>query len=75
MHSTILNIRVTCAARPAIEEATYRGAGTNATASFTLPQAIVVAEAAEYGIKRREREGKDIATVGPVSTTLVGRAG
>jgi transaldolase len=69
----IVKIPVTRAGIPAIEEATYRGVSINATVSFTVPQAIAVAEAVERGLKRRESEGKDIATMGPVCTIMVGR--
>ena len=69
----IVKIPVTRAGIPAIEEATYRGISINATVSFTLPQCIAVAEAVERGLKRREREGKDISTMGPVCTIMVGR--
>ena len=69
----IVKIPVTQAGIPAIEEATYRGISINATVSFTLPQCIAVAEAVERGLMRREREGKDIAAMGPVCTIMVGR--
>ena len=69
----IVKIPVTRAGIPAIEEATYRGISINATVSFTLPQCIAVAEAVERGLKRREKEGKDIAAMGPVCTIMVGR--
>jgi transaldolase len=69
----IVKIPATRAGIPAIEEATYRGISINATVSFTLPQCIAVAEAVERGLKRREREGKSIAAMGPVCTIMVGR--
>ncbi len=69
----IVKIPATRAGIPAIEEATYRGISVNATVSFTLPQCIAVAEAVERGLERREREGKDIASMGPVCTIMVGR--
>ena len=69
----IVKIPVTQAGIPAIEEASYRGISINATVSFTLPQCIAVAEAVERGLMRREREGKDIAAMGPVCTIMVGR--
>lgn len=69
----IVKIAATQAGIPAMEEATYRGISINATVSFTLPQAIAVAEAVERGLKRREAEGLDISTVGPVCTIMVGR--
>jgi transaldolase len=69
----IVKIPVIRAGIPAIEEATYRGVSINATVCFTLPQCIAVAEAVERGLTRREREGKDIASMGPVCTIMVGR--
>ena len=69
----IVKIPVTRAGIPAIEEATYRGISINATVCFTLPQCLAVAEAVERGLKRREKEGKEIASMGPVCTIMVGR--
>ncbi len=56
-----------------VEEATYRGINLNITVSFTVPQALAAAEAVERGLKRREAEGKDISTMSPVVTLMVGR--
>jgi transaldolase len=69
----IVKIPATSAGIPAMEEATYRGISINATVSFTLPQCVAVAEAVERGLQRREREGKEIASMGPVCTIMVGR--
>jgi transaldolase len=69
----IVKIPVTSAGVAAIEEATYRGVSINATVSFSLPQALAVAEAFERGLKRREREGKATAELGSVCTLMVGR--
>ncbi len=69
----IVKIPVMAAGIPAIEEATYSGISINATVCFTLPQSIAVAEAVERGLRRREREGKEIASMGPVCTIMVGR--
>lgn len=69
----IVKIPATRAGIVAIEEATYRGLSVNATVSFTLPQCIAVAEAVERGLRRRESEGKDIKSMGPVCTIMVGR--
>lgn len=69
----IVKIPVTRAGITAIEEATFRGVSINATVSFTLPQCIAVAEAVERGLRRREAEGKDVASMGPVCTIMVGR--
>ncbi len=69
----IVKIPATSAGIAAIEEATYHGISVNATVSFTLPQAVAVAEAVERGLKRREKAGKEIASMGPVCTIMVGR--
>ncbi|MFZ0815388.1 MAG: transaldolase family protein, partial [Candidatus Sulfotelmatobacter sp.] len=69
----IVKIPATSAGIPAIEEATYRGVSINATVSFTIPQAIAVAEAVERGLKRRESEGLETASMGPVCTIMAGR--
>ena len=69
----IVKIPATRAGIAAMEEATYRGISINATVSFTLPQALAVAEAVERGLARREKEGLDIRSMGPVCTLMVGR--
>ena len=69
----IVKIPATRAGIAAMEEATYRGVSINATVSFTLPQAIAVAEAVERGLVRREKEGLEIRSMGPVCTLMVGR--
>ena len=56
-----------------MEEATYLGVSVNATVSFTVPQAVAVAEAIERGLQRREAEGLDVGAMGPVCTIMVGR--
>jgi transaldolase len=68
-----IKIPVTAAGIQAIEEATYQGVNINATVSFTVPQAIAVAEAVERGLKRRKAAGHDISTMSPVCTIMVGR--
>jgi transaldolase len=69
----IVKIPVTKAGVAAIEEATYRGISINATVCFSLPQCVAVAEAVERGLRHRERDGKEIASMGPVCTIMVGR--
>ena len=69
----IVKIPVTTAGMAAFEEVTYRGVSVNATVSFSVPQAIAVGEAVERGLRRREAEGLDTATMGPVCTIMVGR--
>lgn len=69
----IVKIPVTSQGIEAFEEATYRGISVNATVSFSVPQAIAVGEAVERGLRRREAEGLDTASMGPVCTIMVGR--
>lgn len=68
-----VKIPVTSAGVQAIENATYHGVNINATVSFTVAQALAVAEAVERGLKRRAAEGKDIAGMSPVCTIMIGR--
>lgn len=69
----IVKIPATRTGIEAIEEATYRGVSINATVSFSVPQAIAVAEAIERGLSRREAEGLDVSSMGPVCTIMGGR--
>jgi transaldolase len=69
----IVKIPVTKAGIKAIEDATYRGVSINATVSFTVPQAIAVAEAVERGLSRRLADGQSIDEMSPVCTIMVGR--
>ena len=69
----IVKIPATSVGIEAMEEATYRGVSINATVSFTLPQALAVAESIARGLKRREKDGLAIDTMGPVCTIMVGR--
>jgi transaldolase len=71
--NVIVKIPATETGIRAMEEATYRGVSINATVSFTVPQALAVAEAIERGLERREAEGLDVAAMGPVCTIMVGR--
>jgi len=57
----------------AVEECTYRGVNINATVSFSVPQAVAVAEAVERGLKQREADGKSTASMTPVCTIMIGR--
>jgi len=63
----------TSAGIEALEEMTAAGVSVNATVSFTVPQALAVAEAVERGLRRREEAGEDIETMSPVCTIMVGR--
>lgn len=68
-----IKIPVTAAGVQAIEEVTYHGVSINATVSFSVPQALAVAEAVERGLNRRTTEGKPIDHLIPVCTIMVGR--
>ncbi|MCC8108230.1 MAG: transaldolase family protein [Planctomycetes bacterium] len=68
-----VKIPATASGIQAIAEATYRGVGINATVSFTVPQALAVAEAVEQGLKRREAEGLPVDGLRSVCTIMVGR--
>src|SRR3954468_14090969 len=69
----VVKIPATSAGVTAIEEATARGISINATVSFTVSQALAVADAVERGLRRREEAGHDVAGMGPVCTIMVGR--
>ena len=69
----IVKIPATSVGVKAIEDATYRGVSVNVTVSFSVPQAVTTGEAIERGLKRREAEGKDVSTMGPVVTLMGGR--
>ena len=69
----IVKIPVTEAGVEAIEEASFRGVSINATVSFSVPQAVAVAEAVERGLARRRKAGEDVSRMGPVCTIMVGR--
>jgi transaldolase len=71
--NVIVKVPATRTGIRAMEEATYRGVSINATVSFTVPQAVAVAEAIERGLQRREAEGHDVSSMGPVCTIMVGR--
>jgi transaldolase len=68
-----IKLPVTKAGIEAVEELTYQGISVNGTVSFTVPQCIQVAEAVERGIKRRKAEGKEVESLSPVCTIMVGR--
>ncbi len=68
-----VKLPVTLTGLLAIEEATFEGVSVNATVSFSVSQAIAVAEAIERGLTRRERAGRDSSRMSPVSTIMIGR--
>ena len=68
-----VKIPVTLAGIHAIEEVTAAGVSINATVSFTVPQALAVAEAVERGLHRLADAGGDPSLLSPVCTIMVGR--
>ncbi len=68
-----VKIPATKAGIRAVEEATAAGVSINATVSFTVSQALAVAEAVERGLDRRAAAGEDISMMSPVCTIMVGR--
>ena len=69
----MVKMPVTAAGINAIEEAIFEGVNVNATVSFTVSQALAVAEAMERGLNRREQAGRDNSTMHPVCTIMTGR--
>ena len=63
----------TSAGLEAIERATAAGVNINATVSFTVAQALAVAEAVERGLDARAASGGDISAMSPVCTMMIGR--
>jgi transaldolase len=63
----------TAAGLVGIEEATFRGVNINGTVSFTVPQAIAIAEAVERGLDRRAAAGHDVSSMSPIATIMIGR--
>ena len=71
------NIAIKCPALPAgikaMEMLTAAGITVNATVSFTVPQAVKVAEAIERGLSQAEKNSVDTKDVTPYVTIMVGR--
>jgi transaldolase len=69
----IVKFPATSAGIDAMEEATYRGVSVNTTVCFSVAQALEAGEAIQRGLRRREAEGLDVASMGPVVTVMMGR--
>jgi transaldolase len=76
-HALAPNMQVkfpaTAAGLAGVEEATARGVSTNATVSFTVPQALAAGAAVERGLARRVAAGEDTSTMSPIVTIMIGR--
>lgn len=57
----------------AMEEMTARGIRINATVSFSVAQALAMAEAIERGLKRARAAGRDADRIRPYITLMIGR--
>ncbi len=70
-----MQIKIPCtrAGVQMIEELTFQGVNLNVTVSFTVSQVIAIAEAVERGLTRRQADGRDISTMTPYATMMVGR--
>lgn len=68
-----VKIPASAAGLEAMEEVTCRGVSINATVSFTVAQAVAVAEAVERGLNRRAAEGLSCDEMSPVCTLMLGR--
>jgi transaldolase len=69
----IVKIPTTRVGIAAMEEAAYRGVSINATLSFSVAQAVAVAEALERALDRRAAEGLPDQEFGHVVTIMGGR--
>lgn len=69
----MVKIPASAAGIQAMEEATFLGVSINATVSFTVSQAVAVAEAVERGLARRKNAGLPVEQMGPVCTLMLGR--
>jgi transaldolase len=76
-HGLAPNIQVkfpgTKAGMEAVEEATFRGISAMLTVSFTVPQAVATADAAERGLARRAAAGLSTEGIAPIAVLMIGR--
>ncbi len=68
-----IKVPATAAGLQAAEELVAAGINVNATVSFTVSQAIAVAEAFERGLDRARARGADMLALHPYATLMVGR--
>lgn len=68
-----IKVPSTAAGVQAAEELVASGINVNATVSFTVSQAMAVAEAFERGLDRAAKTGADMRTLHPYMTLMVGR--
>jgi transaldolase len=68
-----IKIPATAAGVRAAEELVASGINVNATVSFTVSQAVTLAEAFERGLDRAEKSGAEMTRLHPYLTLMVGR--
>ena len=68
-----IKVPATAVGIAAIEEMTARGFRVNATVSFTVPQAVAVADAFARGLQRARTAGLPADTIHPYITLMIGR--
>ncbi|MFI5363062.1 MAG: transaldolase family protein [Elusimicrobiota bacterium] len=68
-----IKIPATEAGLAAMEETVAAGVNVNATVSFSVAQAVAVAEAYERGMKRAEHSKRGLSQLHPYVTIMVGR--
>src|SRR5436190_9868314 len=68
-----IKVPSTAAGVRAAEELVALGINVNATVSFTVSQAVIVAEAFERGLDRAQKSGADMSRLHPWMTLMVGR--
>ena len=68
-----IKVPSTAAGVVAAEELVASGINVNATVSFTVSQAVTVAEAFERGLDRASQAGADMTRLHPYMTLMVGR--
>ena len=69
----MVKMPTTKAGLTAFEEVVYQGVNINATVSFSVVQAVQVAEAVERGLNRRTAAGLSNEALHPVCTIMIGR--
>ena len=68
-----VKIPATEAGLAAMEEVVASGVNVNATVSFSVAQAVAIAEAFERGMKKAEKSKRDMSQLHPYVTIMVGR--
>jgi transaldolase len=68
-----IKVPATAAGLQAAEELVASGINVNATVSFSVPQAVAIAETFERGLDRAKAKGVDMSRMHPYATLMLGR--